>query len=79
MSRLLPRHMMLIERIDAEHAAAYPARDTHAVSDGHVNMGALSFHHGQPGERGGGFGAAHRTDEAGPCFRTCTRCTPTGS
>jgi starch phosphorylase len=43
MSRLLPRHMMLIERIDAEHAAAYPARETHAVADGEVNMGALSF------------------------------------
>ncbi|MCT4683986.1 MAG: glycogen/starch/alpha-glucan phosphorylase [Roseicyclus sp.] len=43
MSRLLPRHMMLIERIDADHAAAHPARQTHAVSDGHVNMGALSF------------------------------------
>ncbi len=43
MSRLLPRHMMLIERIDAEHATAHPARETHAISDGHVNMGALSF------------------------------------
>jgi len=43
MSRILPRHMMLMERIDADHAAAYPARDVHAVSYGHVNMGALSF------------------------------------
>ncbi|MBF9059514.1 glycogen/starch/alpha-glucan family phosphorylase [Rhodobacterales bacterium HKCCSP123] len=43
MSRLLPRHMMLIERIDADHAAAFPARRTHAVADGEVNMGALSF------------------------------------
>ena len=43
MSRLLPRHMMLIDRIDAEHAAAFPERDTHAVADGEVNMGALSF------------------------------------
>jgi starch phosphorylase len=43
MSRLLPRHMMLIDRIDAEHAAHFPDRDTHAVADGQVNMGALSF------------------------------------
>ncbi|NKX43779.1 glycogen/starch/alpha-glucan phosphorylase [Roseicyclus persicicus] len=43
MARLLPRHMMLIERIDADHAARFPARATHAVADGEVNMGALSF------------------------------------
>ena len=43
MSRLLPRHMMLIRRIDAEHAARFPGRNTHAVANGQVNMGALSF------------------------------------
>jgi glycogen phosphorylase len=43
MSRLLPRHMMLIDRIDADHAARFPARDSHAVADGQVNMGTLSF------------------------------------
>ncbi len=43
MSRLLPRHMMLIDRIDADHAARFPSRDSHAVADGQVNMGTLSF------------------------------------
>jgi len=43
MARLLPRHMMLIDRIDADHAARFPARDSHAVADGQVNMGTLSF------------------------------------
>jgi starch phosphorylase len=43
MSRLLPRHMTLIERIDALHAKENPSRKIAAVSDGHVNMGELSF------------------------------------
>jgi len=43
MARLLPRHMMLIDRIDADHAARFPARNSHAVADGEVNMGTLSF------------------------------------
>jgi starch phosphorylase len=43
MAHLLPRHMMLIERIDADHAARFPGRNSHAVADGEVNMGTLSF------------------------------------
>ena len=43
MARLLPRHMMLIERIDADHAARFPGRASHAIADGEVNMGTLSF------------------------------------
>jgi starch phosphorylase len=43
MARLLPRHMMLIERIDADHATRFPGRPTPVVADGEVNMGTLSF------------------------------------
>ncbi|PWK60605.1 glycogen/starch/alpha-glucan phosphorylase [Roseicyclus mahoneyensis] len=43
MRHLLPRHMMLIDRIDADHAAHFPARPTPIVADGEVNMGTLSF------------------------------------
>ena len=43
MAHLLPRHMMLIERIDADHAARHPERPVPIVADGEVNMGTLSF------------------------------------
>ncbi len=41
--RLLPRHLELIDRIDADHAKAYPARTVSLRSDGAVKMGELSF------------------------------------
>jgi glycogen phosphorylase len=70
MGRLLPRHMMLIERIDADHAARHPDRSTPIVADGEVNMGTLSFRHGQPGQRG--FGAAYGAGEGnGLCRSAC--------
>ena len=43
MGRLLPRHLDLIGRIDEHHAKANPSRRATALSDGHVNMGDLSF------------------------------------
>jgi starch phosphorylase len=43
MAHLLPRHMMLIDRIDADHAARFPDRSAPVVADGEVNMGTLSF------------------------------------
>ena len=43
MGRLLPRHMQLIERIDEAHKKANPTRKMAVRSDGHVNMGDLSF------------------------------------
>lgn len=43
MGRLLPRHMTLIERIDATHAKARPDRTATALGDGDVKMGELSF------------------------------------
>ena len=43
MGRLLPRHMELIERIDAAHAKAKPGRAATALGDGDVKMGELSF------------------------------------
>lgn len=43
MSRLLPRHMTLIERIDQLHARRNPDRRTTVRSHGDVRMGELSF------------------------------------
>ncbi len=43
MSRLLPRHVQLIERIDAAHAAAHPDRKIAIRSHGDIRMGELSF------------------------------------
>ncbi|HDR28599.1 glycogen/starch/alpha-glucan phosphorylase [Rhodovulum sp.] len=43
MSRLLPRHMQLIERIDTAHAAEKPGRRVALRSDGEVRMGELAF------------------------------------
>jgi starch phosphorylase len=43
MSGLLPRHMQLIERIDAAHAAENPSRKVKLVDGGEVKMGALAF------------------------------------
>jgi len=43
MRAVLPRHMQIIERIDAQHAADYPARRTAIVEKGEVKMGELSF------------------------------------
>ncbi|WP_245890948.1 glycogen/starch/alpha-glucan phosphorylase [Albidovulum aquaemixtae] len=43
MGRLLPRHMTLIERIDALHARENPTRKAAARANGQVNMGELSF------------------------------------
>jgi len=43
MARLLPRHMQLIERIDAAHAAEHPTRRVALLRDGEVGMGELAF------------------------------------
>jgi starch phosphorylase len=43
MAHLLPRHVQLIERIDAAHAAAHPERTVSIRSYGDVRMGELSF------------------------------------
>ncbi|MBN2905114.1 MAG: glycogen/starch/alpha-glucan phosphorylase [Rhodobacteraceae bacterium] len=43
MGRLLPRHMQLIERIDAAHAAETPGRKLCMVENGEVKMGELAF------------------------------------
>jgi len=43
MSKVLPRHMQLIERIDALHARQYPTRKSTIVEKGEVKMGELSF------------------------------------
>jgi len=43
MERLLPRHMQIIERIDAQHAKAHPSREVAVTGDGSVRMGELSF------------------------------------
>ncbi|MEL6203767.1 MAG: glycogen/starch/alpha-glucan phosphorylase [Pseudomonadota bacterium] len=40
---LLPRHLQIIERIDAAHAKENPSRKVRAVGDGAVHMGELSF------------------------------------
>ena len=41
--RLLPRHLALIDRIDAAHAKANPARKVALHGNGEVHMGPLSF------------------------------------
>ncbi len=43
MGRLLPRHLEIIEAIDANHATAHPDRKTAITGDGKVHMGDLSF------------------------------------
>ena len=45
MHRVLPRHMQIIERIDAWHGEAFPERGEAAriVDDHNVSMGALAF------------------------------------
>ena len=43
MARLLPRHLTLIDRIDAMHAKENPTRAVSARSHGQVRMGELSF------------------------------------
>ncbi|PWR03624.1 glycogen phosphorylase [Meridianimarinicoccus roseus] len=43
MGRLLPRHLQIIERIDAAHAAEKPDRRANALEDGEVKMGELAF------------------------------------
>jgi len=43
MARLLPRHMQLIERIDAAHAAETPGRKVALVEHDEVKMGELAF------------------------------------
>jgi len=43
MSRVLPRHMQLIERIDELHARQNPTRKSTIVEKGEVKMGELSF------------------------------------
>ncbi|TCP60377.1 starch phosphorylase [Rhodovulum bhavnagarense] len=43
MTSLLPRHMQLIERIDAAHAAEQPSRSVSLTGDGEVRMGELAF------------------------------------
>ncbi|WP_108482085.1 glycogen/starch/alpha-glucan phosphorylase [Oceaniglobus ichthyenteri] len=43
MTDLLPRHMQLIEQIDASHAKAKPQRNLSILDDGDVKMGELSF------------------------------------
>ncbi len=43
MGRLLPRHMQIIEQIDAAHARQYPSRSVTVLEHGEVKMGELSF------------------------------------
>jgi glycogen phosphorylase len=43
MSRLLPRHMQLIERLDQAHAARHPGRKVALREHGQVAMGPLAF------------------------------------
>jgi starch phosphorylase len=43
MGYLLPRHLQIIEAIDAAHHKAYPARAVHIREHGQVKMGNLSF------------------------------------
>ncbi|MEM6608058.1 MAG: glycogen/starch/alpha-glucan phosphorylase [Pseudomonadota bacterium] len=43
MGRLLPRHLALIDRIDAQHAKENPTRKISVRSHGQVRMGELSF------------------------------------
>ncbi|MBT8424926.1 MAG: glycogen/starch/alpha-glucan phosphorylase [Silicimonas sp.] len=43
MGHLLPRHLQLIEQIDALHAQSYPSRTMTALEHGEVKMGELSF------------------------------------
>ncbi|PQO23438.1 glycogen phosphorylase [Rhodobacteraceae bacterium WD3A24] len=43
MTRLLPRHMQIIEAIDSRHACAHPGRRAGARADGQVRMGELAF------------------------------------
>ncbi len=43
MAQVLPRHMQIIERIDAGHARQYPSRTVSIVENGEVKMGELSF------------------------------------
>ncbi len=43
MRSLLPRHVQLIEEIDAAHARQYPSRTISALDHGEVKMGELSF------------------------------------
>jgi starch phosphorylase len=43
MGRLLPRHMQIIERIDAAHARENPGRRSAILREGQVRMGDLSF------------------------------------
>jgi starch phosphorylase len=43
MTALLPRHVQIIERIDAAHARANPGRRTAIRADGEIRMGELAF------------------------------------
>ena len=43
MSRVLPRHMQIIERIDELHARQHPSRKSTILEKGEVKMGELSF------------------------------------
>ncbi len=43
MGSLLPRHLQIIERIDAAHAEAHPDRAAVMIGDGDVQMGPLAF------------------------------------
>lgn len=43
MGYLLPRHLQIIDRIDALHAQQYPARAVNVHEHGEVKMGELSF------------------------------------
>jgi len=43
MRSLLPRHLQIIERIDAAHAAAHPDRKVVLIGDGDVQMGPIAF------------------------------------
>lgn len=43
MGSLLPRHLQIIERINAAHAEAHPDRAAVMIGDGDVQMGPLAF------------------------------------
>jgi len=41
--RILPRHLEIIERVDAGHARKFPGRGVGVLTEGEVRMGELSF------------------------------------
>ena len=76
MDHLLPRHLMLIERIDAHHAKRNPTRNTTVRDNGEIKMGDLSF---IMAHRVNGVSQLHTELMKKTVFRICTSCIPSGS